>query len=75
MAKKLITVDGKVVKVNNKPLAIETDNLIEKLIQEKKTTKYLFHNFKGTSIDEYINDYDITKDVTTMEGMFENCTD
>jgi hypothetical protein len=29
MAKKIITVDGKVVKVDNKPLTIETDINIE----------------------------------------------
>lgn len=69
MAKKLITVDGKVVKVNNQPLAIETNNLVEKLIQEKKTTYYLFHKFAGTSVDEYIS-YSSTEGVTDMTGMF-----
>lgn len=73
MAGKLIKVNGKVVTVDGNPILVDNENLVKKLIQERKNAVYLFSGYGGVSVDEYI-DYDSTYNVTSTSYMFHQCT-
>ena len=49
------------------------ENTLKKLLDATKSCKYLFSNYKGTSIGDLIL-YSDTSNVTTMSNMFERCS-
>ena len=48
-------------------------NALKKLLDARKSAKYLFSDYQGTSIDDLIQ-YSDTENVTDMERMFNGCS-
>ena len=48
------------------------ESTLKKLLDTTKTTKDLFYNYKGTSVDDLIQ-YSDTENVTEINGMFSYC--
>ena len=47
-------------------------NTLKKLLDNTKSTMYLFYNYQGTSVDDFFQ-YNDTSNVTNMSYMFYNC--
>ena len=74
MAKLLLNADGKVLTSNDKVLkAPETVNIIKTLLDSRRDAKYLFYDYPGTSVDDFIS-YSTTENVIDMNSMFYACT-
>lgn len=48
------------------------ENTLKKLLDATKSTKYLFEDYQGTSVDDLIH-YDDTENVTDMTSTFRGC--
>lgn len=50
-----------------------SESTLKKLLDTTKSARYLFYDYKGTSVDDLIA-YSDTENVTIMNDMFEQCT-
>lgn len=64
--------EGKVLNEVSITTNVPQDNTLKKLLDATKSTKYLFEDYSGTSVDDLIQPND-TENVTNMGNMFYNC--
>lgn len=64
--------EGKVLNEVSITTNVPQDNTLKNLLDATKTTKYLFEDYNGTSVDDLIQ-YGDTENVTDMTSMFRGC--
>lgn len=65
--------EGKVLNEVSITTNVPQDNTLKKLLDATKTTKYLFEDYSGASVDDLIQ-YNDTENVTDMTSMFRGCS-
>lgn len=65
--------EGKVLNEVSITTNVPQDNTLKKLLDATKTTKYLFEDYSGTSVDDLIQ-YGDTENVTDMTSTFRGCS-